>query len=49
MNNLEDLQEGMQLEGQVFVAELFLKIWVVAAGLGHQATKHPEKKAKFHV
>lgn len=40
--------EGVQLKGQVLVTELLLEIGVIAAGLGHQATKHPEKKAKFH-
>lgn len=40
--------EGMQLEHQVLALELLLESGIVAAGLGHQATKHPQEKTKFH-
>src|SRR5690606_3978674 len=41
--------QRMQLKGQALVAQLLLEIGIGAAGLAHQATQHPEKKAEFHV
>lgn len=40
--------EGVELEHQVLAFELLLERRVFAAGLGHQATQHPQEKTEFH-